>query len=309
MKRLFIYFIVILLTISCASQQQLADYGLPRSSAFNFIIISDYGRNGFAHQKEVAEIMGNIAEKVNARFIVTGGDNFQISGVESVSDPLWYSCFENVYTHPSLHVEWYPAFGNHDHLGSLQAQIDYSKISRRWKMPAPYYTLVKTRDSVSLRLIILDTQSLVNGLGNPSKRYTTEDAMKQIHWADSVLASEKEDWVIVVGHHPVYSAHPTRGNTEELVEYLRPVLNKYNVDFYIGSHDHIFQHLKDSTSIIDYFVNTAGSSVRDVASNNMTVFAASSPGFSIISATKKDLSIYFIGIEGKALYKYIREKK
>ncbi|HOU30619.1 MAG TPA: acid phosphatase, partial [Bacteroidales bacterium] len=78
---------------------------------------------------------------------------------------------------------------------------------------------------------------------------------------------------------------------------------------YIGSHDHIFQHLKDSTSVIDYFVNTAGSSVRDVASNNMTVFAASSPGFSIISATKKDLSIYFIGIEGKALYKYIREKK
>jgi len=309
MKKFFIYLLVLLLSASCESLQKLSDVNLPESSSLNFIIISDYGRNGFAHQKEVADIMGEIAEEVSARFIVTGGDNFQISGVESVSDPLWFSCFENVYTHPSLHVEWYPALGNHDHGGNIQAQIDYSKISRRWKMPASYYTLVKARDSVSIRLLILDTYSIVQAYSGNSRKYTVENAQKQIHWADSVLASEKEDWVIVVGHHPVYSAHPTRGNTEELVEYLRPVMNKYDVDFYIGSHDHIFQHLKDSTGTIDYFVNTAGSSVRREARNNMTVFAASSPGFSIISATKKNLSIYFIGIEGKALYKYTREKK
>lgn len=26
---------------------------------------------------------------------------------------------------------------------------------------------------------------------------------KQLNWLDSVLASAKEDWVLVVGHHPI----------------------------------------------------------------------------------------------------------
>ena len=85
-------------------------------------------------------------------------------------------------------------------------------------------------------------------------------------------------------------------------------MNKHNVDFFIGSHDHIFQHLKDPSSEIDYFVNTAGSEVRDASTNEMTVFAASSPGFIICAATKMDLSIYFINIEGEVIYKYVREK-
>lgn len=308
MKKLLFLILTLVITASCTLQKQHLNTSLPDDSAFNFVIISDFGRNGYHNQKDVAEIMGDIAEEINSRFIVTGGDNFQISGVESISDPLWHSCFEDIYTHPSLHAEWYPALGNHDHGGNIQAQIDYSKVSRRWKMPAPYYTFVKTRNDVSIRLVILDTQSIVNGISNPGKNFTTENAMKQIHWADSVLASEKEDWVIVIGHHPVYSAHPTRQNTEELVEFLNPVLNKYDVDFYIGSHDHIFQHLKDTASKIDYFVNTAGSSVRDAAKNNMTLFAASSPGFSIISATKNDLSVYFINIKGETIYEYSRMK-
>ncbi|MBP8958864.1 MAG: metallophosphoesterase [Bacteroidales bacterium] len=308
MKKFIFYFLLILVLSGLSSQAQDKNVNLPDGSKFNFIIISDYGRNGYYNQKEVAGVMGNIAGECSVRFIVTGGDNFQTSGVESTSDPLWLSSFENIYFHPSLHVEWYPCLGNHDHDGNIQAQIDYSNISRRWKMPASYYTLVKTRDDVSIRLVILDTYPLVQGLGSPDKKYTREDALKQIHWTDSVLTVEKEDWVIVVGHHPVYSAHPTRHNTEELVQYLNPVMKRHDVDFYIGSHDHIFQHLKDTASKIDYFVNTAGSQVRSAAKNNMTVFTVSSPGFSIVSATKKDLSIYFINIDGKVIYKYVRNK-
>jgi metallophosphoesterase superfamily enzyme len=299
---------ILVLPLNILSAQQ-AETKLPSGSSFNFIVISDYGRNGYENQKEVAEMMGNVASLSGTRFIVTGGDNFQISGVQSIQDPLWQSCFENIYTNPSLHVEWYPALGNHDHGGSIKAQVDYSNISRRWKMPANYYTLVKTRDGVSIRLVILDTYPLVNGFGSPDKKYTLKEAQRQIHWADSVLTVAKEDWVIVVGHHPVYSAHPTRKNTKELVEYLNPVMNRHKVDFFIGSHDHIFQHLKDSASQIDYFVNTAGSEVRNEAKNEMTVFTASSPGFSICSATKTNLSMYFVNIEGKVIYKYVREKK
>jgi predicted MPP superfamily phosphohydrolase len=158
-------------------------------------------------------------------------------------------------------------------------------------------------------LIILDTYSLVEGYRDPEPEHSLENAQKQVAWVDSVLNVSKEDWVVVVGHHPVFSAHPTRHNTKELVEYLNPVLNKHKVDFYVGAHDHIYQHLRDPKSDIDYFVNTAASSVRPAASNEMTVFTASSPGFSICSASKTSLLISFINIDGKVIYRYTREKK
>ncbi|HNY14555.1 MAG TPA: metallophosphoesterase [Bacteroidales bacterium] len=292
-------------TLPLPASQELK---LPSGSDFNFIIISDHGRNGYSNQKEVGETLGKVASLSSARFVVTAGDNFQTAGVQSVHDPLWWFSHESIYTNPSLNVDWYPALGNHDHGGNIQAQVDYSNISRRWKMPAAYYTLVKARNNISIRLIILDTYSLVEGFGSPDEKYTLAAAQKQVHFVDSVLTVEKEDWVVVVGHHPVYSAHPTRKNTKELVEFLNPVLNRHDVDFFVGAHDHIFQHLKDPNSKIDYFVNTAGSEVRESASNEWTQFAASAPGFSIVSATKTDLSMYFINMEGKAIYKYSRSK-
>jgi hypothetical protein len=302
--------VIVCMLIACYSAAaQIPEIKLPGSSSFNFIVISDHGRNGYHNQKEVADMMGEVADDCSIRFIVTGGDNFQTAGVQSVRDPLWWSNHEDIYTNPSLNVDWYPALGNHDHGGNIQAQIDYSDISRRWKMPAPYYTMVKIRNDVRIRLIILDTYSMIEGFSDPDEKYTLKAAQKQVNWVDSVLTVEKEDWVVIVGHHPVYSAHPSRGNTKELVQYLNPVLNEHDVDFYIGCHDHIFQHLKDTTGKIDYFVNTAGSSVRDTASNAMTQFTASSPGFSIVSATKTNLSMYFINIEGKAIYLYTRQKK
>jgi hypothetical protein len=308
MKTLFRILIVGLLFIGYTVAAQTTEIKLPGSSSFNFIVISDHGRNGYHNQKEVAETMGEVASDCGIRFVVTGGDNFQTAGVQSVQDPLWWSNHENIYTNPSLNVDWYPALGNHDHGGNIQAQIDYSDISRRWKMPATYYTMVKTRNDISIRLIILDTYSMVEGFSDPDKTFTLKAAQKQVHWVDSILTVEKEDWVIVVGHHPVFSAHPTRLNTKELVQYLNPVLNRHDVDYFIGAHDHIFQHLKDPASKIDYFVNTAGSEVRDAASNTMTQFAASAPGFSIVAATKTSLSMYFINLEGKVIYRYSRTK-
>jgi hypothetical protein len=308
MRILFGLFFVSLLVTYYPATAQTPEIKLPGSSSFNFIILSDHGRNGYHNQKEVADMMGEVADDCSIRFIVTGGDNFQTAGVQSVMDPLWWFCHESLYTNPSLNVDWYPALGNHDHGGNIQAQIDYSDISRRWRMPAPYYTMVKARNDITIRLIILDTYSMIEGFSDPDEKYTLKAAQRQVHWVDSILAVEKEDWVVLVGHHPVYSAHPSRGNTKELVQYLNPVLNKFDVDFFIGCHDHIFQHLKDPGSKIDYFVNTAGSSVRDTASNAMTIFNASSPGFSIVAATETELSMYFINIEGKAIYKYTRKK-
>ena len=308
MKKIFVVFAMILLVSSLGMQVTGQTIPLPSDSAYNFLVISDHGRNGYYNQKEVADMMARIATDCSVRFYVTVGDNFQIQGVQSIQDPLWMSSFENIYTHPSSHYDWYPALGNHDHGGNVQAQIDYSRISRRWCMPANYYTVIKSRNGVSIRLVIMDTYPVVSAFSGTNPDYSVKDAQKQLVWVDSVLTVANEDWTIIVGHHPVYSAHPSRGNTKTLVDHLNPILNKHNVDFYIGAHDHIFQHLKAPESKIDYFVNTAASETRPESYNEMTLFSASSPGFSICSATKTSLSIYFINIDGKAIYHYVREK-
>src|ERR1035437_10121054 len=140
-----------------------------RDQALNFFVISDWGWSGEKDQLVVADGMAKQAEQLNPQFIVSCGDNFQIAGVTSTTDPLWKSNFENVYTQKSVQVDWFPVLGNHDYKGSTQAQIDYSKISPRWKLEAHYYTFVrKINDSISARFIFLDPPPLV-------KQYYTKE--------------------------------------------------------------------------------------------------------------------------------------
>ena len=49
-------------------------------------------------------------------------------------------------------------------------------------------------------------------------------------------------WLLVAGHYPVYSAGE-HGDTDELIEYLLPLLVEFKVDAYLCGHDHISEHL------------------------------------------------------------------
>ena len=134
---------------------------IKKRGGLNFFIVSDWGWCGYKHQQEVADQMAIQADSLHPQFIVSCGDNFQVQGVASVQDPLWTSNFENVYKNLSLQIDWFPVLGNHDYKGSTQAEIDYSKISRRWRLEAHYYTFVrKINDSIL-------PAKLYGGLGAP----------------------------------------------------------------------------------------------------------------------------------------------
>ena len=226
--------------------------------AFNFIIVSDWGWNGYKHQQEVADQMAKTADSVSAKFIASCGDNFQISGIASTQDPLWMSNFENVYKGLSLQVEWFPVLGNHDYKGSPQAEIDYSKISRRWRLTEHYYTFAKkVNDSISARFILFDTPPLVSEYYKRSGEYpeiTKQDTAREMKWLKDVLENSKEQWKIVFGHHPVYSASKKHGNTQELIDQVKASAQKYHAQFYICGHDHDFQHLHEKGGNVKYIV-------------------------------------------------------
>jgi tartrate-resistant acid phosphatase type 5 len=260
--------------------------------SFNFMIVSDFGWNGYGYQTEVAEQMAKTADSIGAKFIATCGDNFQISGVASTQDPLWNSSFENVYRGNSLQVDWYPVLGNHDYKGNTFAK--------------------KVNDSISVRFIFLDTPPLIEEYRKNPAEYpdaVKQDADKEIKWLNGVLADSKEQWKIVFGHHPVFSASKKHGNTKEMIERVKPLLEKYNAQVYFCGHDHDMQHLHEKGGKVDYIVTGSGGETRPNSSNEMSIFSKSEPGFSVVSLKADSLRICFVGTKGNIVYKFSRGYK
>jgi len=283
------------------------------SKAFNFMIVSDFGWNGYAHQQEVADQMAKTADSIHVKFIATCGDNFQLIGVASTQDPLWVTNIENVYKSNALQVEWFPVLGNHDYKGNTQAEIDYSKISRRWRMTNHYYTFTrKVNETISARFIFLDTTPLVAEYQNKPKEYpdiAKQDTAKQIKWFKDVLASSKEQCIFVFGHHPIYSASKTHGNTKEMIERVKPLLEKYHAQYYFCGHDHDLQHLHEKGSKLDYIVTGTGGETRPCSSNELTVFSKSEPAFSVVSLKTDSMTVSFVGIHGNRIYSFTKSYK
>ena len=275
------------------------------TQAFNFFVISDWGWSGLKDQQVVADGMATQATQMEPQFIVSCGDNFQIAGVTSTSDPLWISNFENVYIQKSLQVNWFPVLGNHDYKGNTQAQIDYSKISQRWKMEDHYYTFVrKINDSISARFIFLDTPPLVDEYHTKGSYpdIAAQDTARQMHWLNDVLANSTEQWKVVFGHHPVYSASNKHGNTIEMIQKVKPLLEKYHAQFYFCGHDHDFQHLREKGKDVDYVVTGTGGEPRPSSTNELSLFSNSAPGFSEVTFHADSIRVIFMGANGESLH-------
>ena len=260
----------------------------------NFYLANDLGRNGYYDQKPIAELMGQMAENVDIEAVVAAGDVHHFEGVRSVNDPLWMTNYELVYSHPELMIPWYPILGNHEYRGNTQAVLDYSQVSARWEIPARYYTKVLENDDITVRLVMIDTAPLLDKYRKDTEKYPDackQDMDKQLAWLDSVLTSAKEDWVLVVGHHPIY-ADTDKNDSERLDMEKRvdSILRKHNnVNMYLCGHIHNFQHIRKAGSKIDYVVNTSASLSRKVKAVEDTVFCSGETGFSLISADKKEI--------------------
>src|SRR5690606_40939846 len=92
--------------------------------ALNFLVVGDWGRNGFFNQREVAEQMGRTGEEIGSQFVISTGDNFYSAGVTVLYYPKWQLPFEDVYTAPALQRPWYVVLGNHDWQGNVEAQVE-----------------------------------------------------------------------------------------------------------------------------------------------------------------------------------------
>ena len=311
MKRMTTWAILLMATFTAFAQTPEQWATLKKD--INFFLANDLGRNGYYDQKPIAELMGVMAEEIGPECVLAAGDVHHFDGVQSVHDPLWMTNYELVYSHPELMIDWLPILGNHEYRGSTQAVLDYSDVSRRWEMPARYYTRVYEEEGTTVRLVMVDTTPLMSKYREENQKYPEaclQDNEKQLAWVDSVLNVAKEDWVMVVGHHPIY-AETSKDESERLdmQNTLGKVLGKYpKVAMYLCGHIHNFQHIRVPGSPIDYVVNSSASLSRKVKPIEGTRFCSPESGFSVIAADKNELCLHMIGKTGKVLYTVRRQK-
>ena len=254
-----------------------------------------------------------MAEEIGPECVLAAGDVHHFDGVQSVADPLWMTNYELIYSHPELMIEWLPVLGNHEYRGNTQAVMEYSGVSRRWNMSARYYTRVYEEEGTTVRFVMVDTTPLMSKYREENQKYPDaclQDNGKQLAWVDSVLNTTKEDWVIVVGHHPIY-AETSKDDSERLdmQNSLDKVLRKHKqVAMYLCGHIHNFQHIRIANNPIDYIVNSSASLSRKVKPIKGTLYCSPEAGFSVIAADKKELCLHMIDKKGKVLYTIKRVK-
>jgi tartrate-resistant acid phosphatase type 5 len=298
--------LAVVLALLAVAVPLLAQSPAPAQNAgsLRFVVISDWGDKGGTAQVAVATQMGRTAAALKSSFVVTCGDNYHGNGISSADSPRWKTEYEDIYKAPSLMIPWYVSLGNHDNRGKVDAEIAYSKSSPRWKLPARYYTHTERIDGANEALFIhLDTSPFVASYRNKGSSYHVQDQdwKAQARWLASVLAESRARWNIVVGHHPIYAAAGTHGDTKELNVEILPVLQKYGVKIYFCGHDHVLQHLVHGN--VNFFVCGGGSRHRAVKERDDVRFGAGSAGFLSMTLTADKAQAAYFDDKGEELYR------
>jgi tartrate-resistant acid phosphatase type 5 len=269
------------------------------AQGLNLLAIGDWGSPGVA---AVARAMGEWADDMMPAAVISTGDNFYPSGVQSIDDPQWQSRYEQVFTAPGLMCPWHAILGNHDHEGSVEAQIAYTAKSRRWRMPARYFswsTLLPDRGLADF--FFIDTTPVYEATHGFKTTFVPLGAfvVEQFVWLERELAASEADWKIVVGHHPVFSGG-VHGASWGLIRYLKPMLEEHGVKIYLNGHDHDFEHI--AVDGVNYLVCGGGAEPREVEAASGSLFSRSTLGFMAVTLTTSAFAFSFVGVDGQPMY-------
>lgn len=250
-------------------------------SSIRVAAIADFGVEN-EDQRAVAAAVAAVHRRQPFNFGITLGDNIVPDGVTDPADPRWKGGWEQIYG--ALGIPFFAVSGNHDwgFPDSPAGEILYSRQSKSWRMPAPYYTFT----AGPAQFFALDTYAF---------------SQTQLRWLEGELARSRAPWKVVYGHHPIYS-YGVHGDTPELKRLLLPVL-KGRAQIYLAGHDHLPQYLQPEGGVHFFVGPAAGQSSRPEASGPLTIFSGSFYGFMALDISAERIEVAFFGSDGALLYK------
>lgn len=330
MKKLPVFIILIAF---CCSAKGLRSYDVDKEKNLvtyrtdgdvNMILLGDWGgmpTPPYASPFEevtALQIMRE-AKLQNSDFVVALGDNFYFNGVTDEYDKRFQTTFERVFSNEEFQsVPWFVVGGNHDHYGNITGQVEYSKHSKRWNFPSLWYTIKVKTPKFNATIVMIDTVMLC---GNTDDDHVADqpdpetrdqwNAVDQITYIEDQLKNNKDDYVFVAGHFPVWSV-AEHGPTQCLLDHLKPMLQKYKVSAYMCGHDHNLQHINDDG--VEYFVSGAGDMINprldhldSIPDGSLKFHSAnflSMGGFATLHLDKDSAKLVFESGMGSSLYQY-----
>lgn len=269
-----------------------------------FFVLGDTGTGGEAQYKVAAAMESRCREVESLDGILLLGDNAYQAGFQSVDDPEWQNKVEVPYGTPCLgKTSIFPILGNHDYKGNPSAQIEYSLINRRWRMPNRFYA-VQFADLV--KLVAFDSQT--NDLcGIPA--FCSNDFLWDQTKASGSTEIEspktKAQWLFVLGHHPLASASDHGFNHQGgLKGKLFIQLFCQKVDVWLAGHAHHMEHRIPSGCRMEHYVlGGGGANLYGVVDGDPDVrFAKSSYGFAEFLVETSGVTTKFFDQDGKLMY-------
>jgi tartrate-resistant acid phosphatase type 5 len=258
------------------------------SDSLTFVVFGDSG-TGEAAQHQVASGMRRVCEAEKCDFALALGDNIYESGVESVKDAQLDDQFEIPYDEFGRFDFWLIP-GNHDHKGSVAAQIEYTRYSDRWRMPSNHYAVPGLPDW--LTIYGFDTTVLED----PAQ------ARPQLEAGRDALCG-RPGWRLAFGHHPAASSGD-HGGEPMVQKSLVPLFDACDVQIYFAGHDHDQEHLTLPVGT-EQVVQGAAAKLKSVAQGAKGQhFAASRLGFAVVEVTPTTLLMRYFDATGTEIYRW-----
>ncbi|MGW8376985.1 metallophosphoesterase [Streptomyces sp. ODS28] len=181
---------------------------------FAVLVTGDAG-TGDEAQYAVAAAARKLMRSEGIGLAVGLGDNIYENGPESDRDSEFQDKFEK--PNSGIDVPWLMLLGNHDCSGLIPGtggdpsrgdrEVAYAKHSRRWYMPARYYSVALPSGADGDPLVeffALDTIPVTSYVVQTDPHYQWDGPYmrEQRAWLDRALSESRAQWKIVLGHHP-----------------------------------------------------------------------------------------------------------
>ena len=271
----------------------LLSFFAPVKVESTFVSIGDWGAAALGGQytsnvQAVSSRLKKTIREKDVEFVLNTGDNFYYCGIQNVHDSQITEDFRNQFE--KTNISWYNTLGNHDYGYNVSAQIDLDRLNiiKNWIMEDRYYKREIQYGDSKLFTYFLDTNPCITDYRNDDPKYwdpcgteyptcspnntdddyegdckfheniLSQDCKTQYDWFEnSLLATaqkkKKEDWIIVVAHHPIY---------EVTVAPFLNIIDKY-VDVYLNGHTHLLNYYEVNGKV--KYITTGAGGMVDVS--------------------------------------------
>lgn len=148
---------------------------------------------------------------------------------------------------------------------------------------------------------------------DPLPTFSRLKSEQQWSWIENQLKASTADYLLVVGHYPVYSVCE-HGNTDTLVNNLRPLLVDAGAQYLCG-HDHCMEHIQEPGTSTNYFLSGMGAYCCYSPKNKDTVpkdslkwylardnAGRAKAGFTSFQVSKESMVVSFYDDDGNEVY-------